>query len=129
MGGLAKGEAWKVPKMVHHHRLLLPDWGRQGKHLTVFAPPPPHFVETCKVLKIQLDYKKLAEEDTVTQWEAQVKKKAKALEVTEKTELSDLHQNLDVLDARKKRNLLVIKPKIESKRKRIFRPETEGRSF
>ena len=68
--GLSKGEEWLLPKMLHLHRLVLPGWLGTGKDLTVFAPPPEHWVKTCKVVGINLDYKKVAEEDKVKQWKA-----------------------------------------------------------
>lgn len=81
MLGLGKGEEWLMPKMVHHHRLHIPGWLSKKTNLTVFAPPPPHFVKTCTKLGLALDFKSLAEKDTIRLWDqdkqkARVKKNA-----------------------------------------------------
>merc|ERR1712226_389727 len=75
--GLKKGEEWMVPRMVHLHRLHLDSWLGKDTHLTVFAPPPDHFRRTCKTLGINLDYKALAERDTLISWDTKPKKKNK----------------------------------------------------
>ena len=83
--GLRKGEEWQVPRMVHYHRLHLDSWLGKNTHITVFAPPPPHFQLTCDELGISLDYKALAEEDEIRSWQldtnkARRKKKAVAVQ-------------------------------------------------
>jgi len=94
--GLGKGEEWLMPKMLHLHRLLLPDWLGAGKSLTVFAPPPEHWVKTCKVMGINLDYKVVAEGDTVKQWKARVKGNKKDNMKTEQKETDLSRQVLEL---------------------------------
>jgi len=72
--GLARGEEWLIPRMLHQHRIFLPDWLGSGKSLTVFAPPPDHWVNTCKVVGLHLDFKEVMLGDKVKHWEAKEKK-------------------------------------------------------
>lgn len=65
---LNKGEEWKLPKMIHFHRLFLPSWFDKGKDLTIYAPPPDHWIDTCELLGLKLDYKDIAQKDCVMQW-------------------------------------------------------------
>jgi 23S rRNA-/tRNA-specific pseudouridylate synthase len=75
--GLRKGEEWEVPRLVHQHRLHLQGWHDRETDLTVFAPPPPHFQQTCTELGIGLDYKAIAERDAVHFWNHNARKKKK----------------------------------------------------
>ena len=66
--GLARGEEWEVPRMVHLHRLHLAHWLGKDTHLTVFAPLPPYLALTCRQLGIQTDTSQLAERDQLRTW-------------------------------------------------------------
>jgi len=94
--GLAKGEEWIIPKMLHHHRLFLPNWLGSGKSLTVYAPPPKHWVNTCKVLGLEFDYKEVMHSDKVKHWEAKEKKVAKNSQKVEIVQ-TDLGSNISDL--------------------------------
>jgi len=88
---LKKGEEWKIPKHLHHHRIHLPDFLGKGKDLTVRAPLPPHFIKSCQVLGVQLNWKEIVENDQVKVWPAKEKKKK---EKDDKAPHTDLQQNL-----------------------------------
>jgi len=92
--GLVKGEEWKVPKMLHLHRLFLPNWLGRDKDLTVYAPPPPHWLKTCKVLRINFDYKVVAQEDKVRHWDKRVRKR-KSLHTEEENSKSESKSDLE----------------------------------
>lgn len=63
-----KGEEWRVPKLLHHHRIHLPEFLGKEKDLTVFAPLPPHFRNTCRALGVTVDWKEVAKTDQVKVW-------------------------------------------------------------
>jgi len=93
--GMSKGEEWLMPKMLHQHRLFLPDWLGRDKSLTVFAPPPPHWLKTCKVLGINFDFKEVAQNDTVKHWAARIRSKKKNTPATEtEQEVSNAESDL-----------------------------------
>jgi len=94
--GMSKGEEWMMPKMLHQHRIFLPDWLGRDKSLTVFAPPPPHWLKTCKVLGINFDFKEVAQKDTVKHWAARVrsKKNTPATEIEIDQESSNTESDL-----------------------------------
>ena len=66
--GLVKGEEWVLPKLLHHHRLLLPQWLPGGEDVTVFAPPPQHWLSTCHTLDLRFDYKEFAKYDKISHY-------------------------------------------------------------
>ena len=97
---LEKGEEWRLPKLLHHHRLHLPGWLPAGEDLTVFAPPPPHWLRASTILGIKFDFKQFAEADVVKQWdkseENQAKKKKKKKE-REENIITDLQSDVSEL--------------------------------
>jgi len=97
--GMAKGEEWMMPKMLHLHRIFLPGWLGRDKDLTVFAPPPPHWVDTCKVLGLHFDHKVVAKEDKVKHWDPRVRSKKESLQTNliEKAPNTDLAQHVSEL--------------------------------
>jgi len=54
-----------LPVFLHHWRLFLPELLGKGKHLTIFAPPPEHFIKTLQKAEIPLDFKELCNNDKV----------------------------------------------------------------
>ena len=123
--GLTKGEEWKIPKFLHHFRLHLPNWTGRGKSITVFAPPPPHFYQTCDALGVNLNFKEITESDTVTTFEVKVK-----LEDPKDGKYKDFDECVQQLsDGERKDKMLTVLPKVHKERKGIFRPGTLGRSF
>ena len=97
--GLAKGEEWVVPKMLHHHRLLLPRWLPGGEDVTVFAPPPGHWLRTCAALNLRFNYTEFAQADKISHYqlnadrvESRRRKKEKEQQV-----MTDLEKNIEDL--------------------------------
>ena len=72
--GLEKGEEWRLPRLLHHHRLHLPSWLPAGEDVTVFAPPPPHWLRACQILGIKFNFKDFVKEDEVMQYKARERK-------------------------------------------------------
>ena len=99
--GMSKGEEWMLPKLLHQHRIFLPDWLGRDKSLTVYAPPPPHWLKTCKVLGINFNYKEVAQKDTVKHWAARVRSKknnsSKEREEEDSNVKSDLSRHVSEL--------------------------------
>ena len=99
--GMSKGEEWMLPKLLHQHRIFLPDWLGRDKSLTVYAPPPPHWLKTCKVLGINFNYKEVAQKDTVKHWAARVRTKknisSKEREEEDSNVKSDLSRHVSEL--------------------------------
>ena len=97
--GLAKGEEWVVPKMLHHHRLLLTKWLPGGENVTVFAPPPGHWMRTCAALDLRFNYTEFAQTDKITHYqdnadrvESRRRKKEREQQV-----MTDLEKNIEEL--------------------------------
>ena len=98
--GLVKGEEWQIPKMVHQYKLMLPHWLPGGKDVTIFAPPPAHFVKTCQALDINFNFKDFIEQDTVSVFAAnsETVAKRKKKQEAEQQQLSDLQSSIIELD-------------------------------
>lgn len=94
-----KGDEWRVPKLLHHHRIHLPEFLGKGKDLTVFAPLPPHFTNTCQALGVAVDWEKIAREDEVKVWPVYENKnknsKENKLIESQKTDLDSHLQELN----------------------------------
>jgi len=76
--GLSKGEEWRVPAFIHCWREYLPNWFGPGNHLTIYAPPPEHFVQALKESGISFSFEMFIKTDTVVTFD-QKKKKAKTI--------------------------------------------------
>ena len=98
--GLMKGEEWQIPKMCHQYKLLLPHWLPGGKDVTIFAPPPAHFVKTCQALDINFNFKDFVEQDRVSAYAANSEtiSKRKKKQEEEQQQLSDLQSSIIELD-------------------------------
>ena len=99
---LEKGEEWRLPKLLHHHRVHLPGWLPAGEDLTVFAPPPPHWLRAASILGIKFDFQEFLEADMVKQWdkreENQLKKmKKKKKKESEEIMITDLQSDVSEL--------------------------------
>ena len=97
---LERGQEWRLPKLLHHHRLHLPGWLPSGEDLTVFAPPPPHWLRASNILGINFDFKQFVETEEVKQWdkreENQIKKMKKKKE-REESVITDLQSDVSEL--------------------------------
>jgi len=71
--GLSKGDEWKLPRMLHLHRIHFPDWLGKGKDLTVYGPPPSYWLTTVNALEIPWNYTNVAKEDKVKCWSQKTK--------------------------------------------------------
>jgi len=125
---LTKGEEWKIPKLLHHHRLCLPSYLGRNKHLTVFAPPPPHFYQTCDALGVTINFKDIAESDSISTYDAREKPCSDSQESDGKYE--DFETHIQKLGSGiKSDKMLTVLPKIHKKKRGIYRPDTLGRSY
>ena len=100
--GAARGEEWRLPKLLHHHRLLLPAWLAGGRDLTVYAPPPPHWTNTCDALELNFSFKDFCEHDKVATYNLNpynMDKKTRKKEKQQKQQevLTDLQSNINDL--------------------------------
>ena len=93
---LSKGQEWRLPKLLHHHRLYLPSWLPGGGDVTVFAPPPPHWVRVSQLLGLKFDFKQFVKSDEVKQWDRRELRKTKKKESSESI-ITDLQANVSEL--------------------------------
>ena len=93
--GLDKGEEWIIPKMLHQYRIMLPKWVK-GSDVTIYAPPPDHWIRTCKTLGLNFTFKPFAEQEKVAHYNLSgynIQKKQKKKEEEQKI-LTDLEQSI-----------------------------------
>ena len=95
--GLEKGEEWRLPKLLHHHRLHLAGWLQDGADLTVFAPPPSHWLSVAEILGISFDFKTFAGADQVKQWNKREQRKMKKKKKSEEIIITDLQSDVTQL--------------------------------
>jgi len=126
--GLGQGEEWRLPKLSHLFRVLLPRVCEGGGDLTVFAPPPPHFSLTAEALGVELSFKELAESDAVTVYEPREKEAKGDKHVDEHQEVGDGDESVGVLAPGGDDKMLTLNPKVHRPKSRIFRPNTLGRT-
>ena len=96
---LERGEEWRLPKLLHHHRLQLPGWLPAGEDLTVFAPPPPHWLRAASILGINFDYEQFVEADQVKLWDKREENQLRKMKKKEREQsiITDLQSDVSEL--------------------------------
>ena len=78
---------------------LMPRWLPGGENVTVFAPPPGHWMRTCAALDLRFNYTEFAQTDKITHYqdnadrvESRRRKKEREQQV-----MTDLEKNVEEL--------------------------------
>ena len=95
--GLARGEEWVVPKMLHHHRLMLPRWLPGGQDVTVFAPPPGHWMRTSAALGLRFNFTEFAKADKISHYKLNADRVENRRRKKEREQqvMTDLEKNIE----------------------------------
>jgi len=84
--GLSKGEEWRVPAFIHCWREYLPNWFGPGNNLTIYAPPPQHFIQALKESGISFSFEMFIKTETEVTFDQKNKKAKTIAEIEEDDE-------------------------------------------